>query len=97
MNTIDKIREIKKTLDVDILEFTVSYAGMGSENIDKMEAILYKDNVYIDDEKLNFTLDNIMDKVVNNRSKLVWDITNLENQLKYLKDKKEKLDKVSED
>lgn len=62
-----------------------------------MEAILYKDNVYIDDEKLNFTLDNIMDKVVNNRSKLMWDITNLENQLKYLKDKKEKLDKVSED
>ena len=46
MNTIDKIREIKQTLDVDILEFTVSYAGMGSENIDKMEAILYKDNVY---------------------------------------------------
>ena len=38
-----------------------------------------------------------MDKVVNNRSKLMWDITNLENQLKYLKDKKEKLDKVSED
>lgn len=96
MNTIDKIREIKQTLDVDILEFTVSYAGMESENIDKMEAILYKDNVYIDDEKLNFTLDNIMDKVVNNRSKLVWDITNLENQLKYLKDKKEKLDKVSD-
>ena len=90
MNTIDKIREIKQTLDVDILEFTVSYAGMGSENIDKMEAILYKDNVYIDDENLNFTLDNIMDKVVNNRSKLMWDITNLENKLEYLKDKKRK-------
>ncbi|MDW4322514.1 hypothetical protein QI078_10440 [Staphylococcus saprophyticus] len=96
MNTIDKIREIKQTLDMDILKFTVSYAGMSSENIDKMEAILYKDNVYIDKDELNTILNNVRDKVTSNRSELAWDISDLENQLNHLNDKKGKLDKVSD-
>ncbi|MCD8892891.1 hypothetical protein K2V52_13050 [Staphylococcus nepalensis] len=96
MNTIDKIREIKKKLDVDILAFTVAYAGMKSQDINKMEAILYKNNVYVDKDELNTILNNIRDKVASNRSKLAWDISDLENQLNHLNDKKEKLDKVSD-
>lgn len=95
MNTIDKIREIKKILDVDILGFTVAYAGMKSKDIDKMEAILYKDNVYLDKDELNSILNNVRDKVTRNRSELIWDISDLENQLNQLNDRKEKLDKVS--
>lgn len=96
MNTIDKIREIKQTLDVDILNFTVSYAGMKSQDINKMEAILYKNNVYVDKGELNTILNNVRDKVTSNRSKLAWDIADLENQLNQLNDRKEKLDKVSD-
>ncbi|MDW4134795.1 hypothetical protein QI221_10535 [Staphylococcus saprophyticus] len=96
MNTIDKIREIKQTLDVDILGFTIAYAGMKSEDIEKMEAILYKDDVYIDKDELNTILNNVRDKVTSNRSELAWDISSLENQLNHLNDKKEKLDKVSD-
>lgn len=95
MNTIDKIREIKKILGVDILGFTVAYAGMKSKDIDKMEAILYKDNVYLDKDELNSILNNVRDKVTRNRSELIWDISDLENQLNQLNDRKEKLDKVS--
>lgn len=96
MNTIDKIREIKQILDVDILGFTVAYAGMKSKDIEKMEAILYKDNVYIDKDELNTILNNVRDKVTSNRSELAWDISGLENQLNHLNDKKGKLDKVSD-
>lgn len=95
MNTIDKIREIKETLDVDILGFTVAYAGMKSQDINKMEAILYKDNVYVDKDELNTILNNVRDKVTSDRSKLAWDISDLENQLNQINDRKEKLDKVS--
>lgn len=95
MNTIDKIREIKQTVDVDILTFATRYAGLTSKDIEKMEAILYKDNVHIDKDELNTILNNVRDKVTSNRSELAWDISDLENQLNQLNDRKEKLDKVS--
>lgn len=96
MNTIDKIREIKQILGVDILTFATRYVGLPSKDIEKMEAILYKDNVYIDKDELNTILNNVRDKVTSNRSELAWDISDLENQLNHLNDKKEKLDKVSD-
>lgn len=95
MNTIDKIREIKQTLDVDILMFAKRYAGLPSEDINKMEAILYKDNMYIDNDELNTILNKVRDKVTKDRSRLTWDIADLENQLNQMNDRKEKLDKVS--
>lgn len=95
MNTIDKIREIKQILGVDILTFAKRFAGLPSKDIEKMEAILYKDNVYIDKDELNTILNNVRDKVTSNRSELAWDISSLENQLNQLNDRKEKLDKVS--
>ena len=68
---------------------------MKSQDINKMEAILYKDNVYVDKDELNTILNNVRDKVTSNRSKLAWDISDLENQLNQINDRKEKLDKVS--
>lgn len=93
-NKIEKIREIKEILDVDILSFTVKFACMSSERIEKMEAILYKDNVYIDEEELDTMLDNIINKVKNKRSKIAWEINFKDNELKKLNDEKNKLDRV---
>lgn len=93
-NKIEKIREIKEILDVDILSFTVKFAYMSSERIEKMEAILYKDNVYIDEEELDTMLDNIINEVKNKRSKIAWEINFKDNELKKLNDEKNKLDRV---
>lgn len=93
-NKIKQIREIKEILGVDILSFTIKFAGMSSEDIEKMEAILYKDNVYIDKEELDTMLSDIINKVKYNRSKITWDITFKDKELKRLNDEKEKLEKV---
>lgn len=94
-NKIEKIREIKEILGVDILDFTVKFAGMSSKHIEKIEAILYKDNVYIDEEELDTMLDNIIKEVKNKRSKIAWEINFKDNELKKLNDAKEKLDRVN--
>ena len=93
-NKIKQIREIKEILGVDILSFTIKFARRKSEDIEKMEAILYKDNVYIDEEELDTMLSNIISEVKYKRSKITWSITFKDKELKQLNDEKEKLEKV---
>lgn len=93
-NKIKQIREIKEILGVDILSFTIKFAGVSSQDIKRMEDILYKDNVFVNEKDVDTMLDNIINEVKNKRSKIEWDINFKDEELKKLNNEKDKLDKV---
>ena len=94
MDTIKEIKNIKQILDVDILTFTAQYAGLSSKEIDKVEAILYKDNVYIDEIELQNILVAIRNTAIKKQSQIAWELERIEREREILMEYKSKLDTI---
>ncbi|MGO1989569.1 hypothetical protein [Mammaliicoccus vitulinus] len=95
-NEIKQIREIKEILGVDILCFTVKFAGMKSEDIQKMETILYSDNVPFDikvDDAI-IILENVIKNVKRKHTDIGWEISDLHQQLRSKKGVRDKLAEI---
>ncbi|MEB8335788.1 hypothetical protein [Staphylococcus saprophyticus] len=93
MNTIDKIREIKQTLDMDLFRFSFRLGKTDYEHTREVEELIYG-NPDISETEAVELLNNLQQSIQKDKQELSAQINSKQKELDRLKDVYDKLNYV---